>query len=62
MKQAINLWQSSNMQEEQFVVLMQEARRLTRRYQSRPSWDAMDNKMAYLFTTLRDLLAQANAD
>lgn len=34
------------------------SRKLTRRYQSRPTWAAMNNKMAYLFTTLRDLLGQ----
>ena len=59
MKQALNLWRDSGLGEHQFVELMQEARRLTRRYQSRPSWDDLNNKMAYYFTTLRDLIAQA---
>jgi AraC-like DNA-binding protein len=59
MKQAINLWKDSGLGEGQFVELMQKARKLTRRYQSRPTWDALNNKMAYLFTTLRDLIAQA---
>ena len=40
----------------QFVDVMQEARTRTRRYQTRPTWDAMDNKMAYFYTTLRSLL------
>ncbi len=56
MKQALNLWQSSGLQEAQFVELMQEARKLTRKYQSRPTWDAMNNKMAYYFTCLRQLM------
>ncbi|HYP40803.1 MAG TPA: helix-turn-helix domain-containing protein [Chloroflexia bacterium] len=59
MKQALNLWRDSGLNEQHFVELMQEARKLTRKYQSRPSWDAMNNKMAYLFATLRDLVAQA---
>lgn len=59
MKQALNLWSDSGLGEQQFVELMQEARKLTRRYQARPTWDALNNKMAYLFTTLRDLIAQA---
>ncbi len=59
MKQALNLWRDSGLGEQQFVEQMQEARNLTRRYQARPTWDALNNKMAYLFTTLRDLIAQA---
>jgi hypothetical protein len=60
MKQAINLWQSSGLQEQRFVELMQKARKLTRKYQSRPTWDALNNKMAYWFSVLRDLAGQAN--
>jgi hypothetical protein len=59
MRQALNLWQNSGLDEEEFVHLMQEARKLTRRYQTRPSWDAMNNKMAYYFATLRDLVGAA---
>jgi hypothetical protein len=55
MKQALNLWETSGFGEEQFVGLMQEARKLTRKYQARPTWDTLQNKMAYFFTTLRDL-------
>ncbi len=62
MKQALNLWQSSGLEEQQFVELMHEARKLTRRYQSRPTWDAMNNKMAYYFATLRDLIGQDRRD
>jgi hypothetical protein len=53
MRQALNLWQASGLSEHEFVQLMQEARKLTRRYQSRPTWDPMENKMAYYFATLR---------
>lgn len=60
MKQALNLWQSSGLSEQEFVDRMQEARKLTRRYQSRPTWDSMNNKMAYYFTTLRDLLGEGD--
>lgn len=59
MKQALNIWQGSGLAEQHFVALMHEARKLTRRYQNRPTWDAMNNKLAYLFATLRDLVAQA---
>jgi hypothetical protein len=55
MRQALNLWVASGLNEHEFVQLMQEARRLTRRYQSRPTWDPMSNKMAYYFTVLRQL-------
>lgn len=58
-RQALNLWQTSTLSEQGFVELMQEARKLTRRYQGRPTWDLMSSKMAYFFTTLRDLLEQA---
>jgi hypothetical protein len=56
MKQALNLWQGSGLDEQHFVEVMHEARKLTRRHQSRPSWDAMNNRMAYFYATLRDLL------
>lgn len=58
-KQALNLWQNSGLSEQEFVDLMQEARRLTRKYQSRPTWDAMNNKMAYYFTCLRQLIGRS---
>lgn len=57
MKQAMNLWKGSGLDEQKFVELMQEARKLTRRYQGRPTWDAMGNKMAYFFTCLRGLVS-----
>ena len=47
-----------NMRTERLTIrdVMQEARKRTRKYQSRPTWDAMDNKMAYFYATLRNLL------
>lgn len=60
MKQALNLWQASGLDEQQFVELMHEARKLTRKYQSRPTWDAMSNKMSYYFATLRNLAGQTS--
>ncbi len=62
MKQALNLWQDSDLSEQEFVELMQEARKLTRKYQSRPTWDVMANKMAYYFVTLKDLIPQSSND
>ena len=62
MKQALNLWQASRLDEQQFVELMHEARKLTRKYQSRPTWDAMSNKMSYFFATLRDLIARSESE
>jgi hypothetical protein len=56
MRQAINLWQDSGLNEQEFVGLMYEAKKLTRKYQSRPTWDPLNNKMAYFYATLRDLL------
>jgi len=56
MKQALNLWQGSVLDAQQFVEVMHEARRLTRRDESRPTGDAMNNRMAYFYATLRDLL------
>ena len=55
MKQALNLWNESRLGENEFARLMQEARKRTRKYQARPTWDALHNRMAYFFATLRDL-------
>jgi hypothetical protein len=52
--QALRLWQTSGLDEEAFVGLMYEAKTLTRKYQTRPHWDGLANKMAYYFTVLRD--------
>jgi hypothetical protein len=61
-KQALNLWKNSELSEEEFVEFMNEARKLTRKYQSRPHWDTMTNKMAYWFAVLRDLVQQHTED
>jgi hypothetical protein len=52
--QALRLWQTSDQDEEAFVSLMYEAKTLTRKYQTRPHWDGLANKMAYYFTVVRD--------
>ena len=62
MKQALTLWQASGLDEQRFVELMYEARKLTRKYQSRPTWDSMNNKMSYFYATLRDLIARSHAE
>jgi hypothetical protein len=56
MKQALNLRQALGLCEHQFVEVMNEAKKLTRKYQSRPTWDPMSNKIAYFFTSLRNLV------
>jgi hypothetical protein len=59
MRQAINLWHDSGLNEQEFVRLMYEAKKLTRKYQSRPTWDPLSNKMAYFYATFRDLLSKS---
>ncbi len=62
MKQALNLRKGSGLDEQRFVELMQEARKLTRRYQNRPTWDEMNDKMSYYFTLIRDLVQRLAPD
>jgi AraC-like DNA-binding protein len=57
--QALRLWQSSNMDEQQFTELLYEAKRITRTYQGKQGLNGMSNKMAYFFKVARDL---CNAD
>ena len=57
--QALRLWQSSNMDEQQFTELLYEAKRTTRTYQGKQGLNGMSNKMAYFFKVARDL---CNAD
>ncbi|MEO8288789.1 MAG: hypothetical protein ABI670_20410 [Chloroflexota bacterium] len=54
--QALRLWQSSGLDEHAFVQVMYEAKTRTRKYQTRPHWDALNNKMSYFFKVLRDLV------
>ncbi len=53
--QALRLWQSSNMDEQQFTELLYEAKRITRTYQGKQGLNGMSNKMAYFFKVARDL-------
>lgn len=53
--QALRLWQITDLDEQEFISLMYEAKARTRKYQTRPHWDALINKMAYFYSTLRDL-------
>jgi AraC-like DNA-binding protein len=60
--QALRLWQTSDLGEQEFVSLLYEAKTLTRKYQTRPHWDAMGNKMAYYFKVLKDLATRTRSD
>ena len=53
--QALRLWQSSNLDEQQFTELLYEAKRITRTYQGKQGLNGMSNKMAYFFKVVRDL-------
>jgi hypothetical protein len=55
--QAAHLWHDSGLGEEAFVVQLHEAYALVRRYQGKQGPGCIENKMAYFFRTLRDLLA-----
>jgi hypothetical protein len=54
--QALRIWQSSGLDEQEFVAVLYDVKGLTRKYQSRPHHDALRNKMAYFFTVLRGLV------
>lgn len=53
--QALRLWQVSGMDEQGFVGLLYEAKRLTRSYQGKQGLGGIANKMAYFFRVARDL-------
>jgi hypothetical protein len=53
--QALRLWQTSNLDEQQFTELLYEAKRITRTYQGKQGLNGMNNKMAYFFKVARDL-------
>jgi hypothetical protein len=54
--QALRLYQGSGLAEQAFVNLLYEARRRTRQYQGRQGLGGIENKMAYFFQTLRNLV------
>ncbi|HYP39339.1 MAG TPA: hypothetical protein VEX13_03180 [Chloroflexia bacterium] len=53
--QALRLWQTSGLNEQQFTELLYEAKRLTRSYQGKQGLGTINNKMAYFFAIIRDL-------
>ncbi|MGA7732598.1 MAG: hypothetical protein WCD37_15165, partial [Chloroflexia bacterium] len=53
--QALRLWSTSDLNEQQFTDLLYEAKRLTRTYQGKNGLHGIDNKMAYFFRVARDL-------
>jgi hypothetical protein len=55
--QALRLWGQSGLGEEAFKELLYEAKRRTRVYQGKQGSMGMQNKMAYFFSVLRDLVA-----
>jgi hypothetical protein len=58
--QALHLWRESGLAAQDFVTrLLYEARRRTRQAQGAQGTGHIANKMAYFFTVVRDLLAQA---
>lgn len=58
--QALRLWGTSGLDETEFAMLMHEARKVVRGAQSRkPSNGSIQNKMAYYFTVLRDMVQKA---
>jgi hypothetical protein len=60
--QATHLWHDSGLGEEAFVTQLHEAHARVRRYQGKQGLGCIENKMAYFFRTLRDLLTSADAD
>ena len=54
--QALRLYHLSGLPEETFVNLLYEARRRTRQYQGRQGLGVIENKMAYFFQTLRNMI------
>jgi hypothetical protein len=56
--QALRLWQASGLDEQGFVGLLYEAKRLTRTYQGKQGLGGIANKMAYFFRVARDLAEQ----
>jgi hypothetical protein len=55
--QAAHLWHESGLDEEAFVAQLHEAYARVRRYQGKQGLGYIENKMAYFFRTLRDVLA-----
>jgi hypothetical protein len=60
--QALRLWQTSNLPEARFVDKLYEARVILREYQGKQGPGRIDNKMAYFFAVLADLVHHRSAD
>jgi hypothetical protein len=54
--QALRLWGQSGVDESDFVEMLYEAKRRTRLYQGKQGAKGIQNKIAYFFTVLRDLV------
>src|SRR5689334_14178440 len=54
--QALRLHAAAGRSEQEFVDLLYEARKRTRQYQGRQGLEMIENKMAYFFRVVRDLL------
>jgi hypothetical protein len=54
--QALALWTNSGLTEEAMIVLIQQAKQTTRKYQGKHGARGIENKMAYFFTVLRGLV------
>jgi hypothetical protein len=55
--QALRLWGRSGLEEQAFVEMLHETRKRVRLYQGKQGLGSINNKMAYFFTTLRDVLS-----
>jgi hypothetical protein len=60
--QALRLWQGSGLDEQEFVGLLYEAKRLTRNYQGKQGLGGISNKMAYFFRVARDLAERGQGE
>lgn len=54
--QTLRLWGISGVEEAEFVEMLYEAKRRTRLYQGKQGAKGLQNKMAYFFTVLRDVI------
>jgi hypothetical protein len=57
--QVLRLWSGSGQPESDFVEVLYEAKRRTREYQGKQGARGIQNKMAYFFTVLRDLVQES---
>ncbi len=58
--QALRLWAQAGAGEADFVEMLYEAKRRTRLYQGKQGSKGIQNKIAYFFTVLRDLVAEGS--